>query len=124
VLSWELSNTLDGGFCLDALYQALEGGQSEIFNRDQGAQFTAHVFTGDLETAGICICLAKRERAFDNIFVERLWHTVKYEDIYICDYAFLWELTGGLEACFHFLQPRTLSPKIGIRCTGCGASEL
>jgi putative transposase len=102
VLSWQLSNTLDGGFCLDALYQALESGQPEIFNTDQGAQFTAHAFTGALETAGIRISMDGRGRAFDNIFVERLWRTVKYEDIYIRDYASLPELTCGLEAYFHF----------------------
>lgn len=102
VLAWQLSNTLDGAFCLDALHQALDYGQPEIFNTDQGAQFTAHAFTAALETAGIRISMDGRGRAFDNIFVERLWRTVKYEDIYIRDYASLPALTSGLEAYFHF----------------------
>ena len=72
VLSWQLSNTLDGAFCLDALHQALEHGRPEIFNTDQGAQFTAHAFTGTLEAAGIRVSMDGRGRAFDNIFVERL----------------------------------------------------
>ncbi len=102
VLSWQLSNTLDGAFCLDALHQALEHGQPEIFNTDQGAQFTAHAFTGALEAAGIRVSMAGRGRAFDNIFVERLWRTVKYEDIYIRDYPSLPALTSGLAAYFYF----------------------
>jgi putative transposase len=102
VLAWQLSNTLDGAFCLDALHQALEYGRPEIFNTDQGAQFTAHAFTGTLEAAGIRISMDGRGRAFDNIFVERLWRTVKYEDIYIRDYASLPALTRGLDAYFHF----------------------
>jgi putative transposase len=102
VLSWQLSNTLDGAFCLAALHQALNYGQPEIFNTDQGAQFTARAFTGALETAGIRISMDGRGRAFDNIFVERLWRTVKYEDIYIRDYPSLPALTHGLEAYFHF----------------------
>jgi len=101
VLAWQLSNTLDGAFCLDALHQALRYGQPEIFNTDQGAQFTAHAFTDALETAGIRISMDGRGRAFDNIFVERLWRTVKYEDIYIRDYPSLPALTCGLDAYFH-----------------------
>jgi putative transposase len=102
VLAWQLSNTLDGAFCLDALHQALDYGRPEIFNTGQGAQFTAHAFTAALETAGMRISMDGRGRAFDNIFVERLWRTVKYEDIYIRDYASLPVLTSGLEAYFHF----------------------
>lgn len=102
VLSWQLSNTLDGAFCLDALRQALNYGLPEIFNTDQGAQFTAQAFTGALQEANIRISMDGRGRAFDNIFVERLWRTVKYEDIYIRDYASMPELAQGLEAYFHF----------------------
>jgi putative transposase len=83
VLAWQLSNTLDGAFCLDALRLALWFGQPDIFNTDQGVQFTAHDFTGELETAGIRVSMDGRGRVFDNIFVERLWRTVKYEDIYL-----------------------------------------
>ena len=82
VLTWQLSNTLDGWFCLDALRLALQVAQPDIFNTDQGVQFTAHAFTDELETAHVRISMDGRGRAFDNIFVERLWRTVKYEDIY------------------------------------------
>jgi putative transposase len=79
VLSWELSNTLDGAFCLLALEQALAQAQPEIFNTDQGAQFTSLAFTGRLVAAGIQISWDGRGRALDNVFVERLWRSVKYE---------------------------------------------
>ncbi len=87
VLSWRLSNTLDGTFCLAALNEALQLGKPEIFNTDQGVQFTAHAFTVTLEDVGIRVSMDGRGRAFDNIFIERLWRSVKYEDIYIKDYA-------------------------------------
>jgi len=102
VLTWQLSNTLDGLFCLDALRLALQVGQPDIFNTDQGVQFTAHTFTDELETAGIHISMDGRGRAFDNIFVERLWRTVKYEDIYIKGYATVPALESGLEDYFQF----------------------
>lgn len=87
VLSWQLSNTLDSAFCLATLEEALERyGVPEIFNSDQGSQFTAHAFTDRLEQAEIRISMDGRGRAFDNIFVERLWRTVKYEDIYLKEY--------------------------------------
>ena len=79
VVAWQLSNTLDGALCLSALRLALRHAQPEIFNTDQGVQFTAHDFTGELEAAGIRISMDGRGRVFDNIFVERLWRTVKYE---------------------------------------------
>ena len=100
VLSWRLSNTLDGAFCLAALSEALQLGKPEIFNTDQGAQFTAHVFTGKLEDAGIRVSMDGRGRAFDNIFIERLWRSVKYEDIYIYDYATVLALVAGLHTYF------------------------
>jgi transposase InsO family protein len=78
VVTWQLSNTLDGYFCLDALQQALSKGRPEIFNTDQGAQFTADAFTGCLNKAEIQISMDGRGRALDNIFVERLWRSVKY----------------------------------------------
>jgi putative transposase len=87
VLTWQLSNTLDGYFCLDALQQALHKGQPAIFNTDQGAQFTADAFTDCLARADIQISMDGRGRALDNIFIERLWRSVKYEDIYLKDYA-------------------------------------
>ena len=102
VLAWQLSNTLDGGFCLDALRQALRLGRPDIFNTDQGVQFTAHDFTDCLEAHGIRVSMDGRGRALDNVFVERLWRTVKYEDIYLKDYLEVTALMGGLEHYFTF----------------------
>ena len=101
VLAWQLSNTLDGAFCLDALRLALRLGQPEIFNTDQGVQFTARDFTGELEAAKIRVSMDGRGRVFDNIFVERLWRSVKYEDIYIKEYATVPALAAGLHDYFH-----------------------
>ena len=102
VLAWRLSNTLEGGFCLATLNAALEPAQPEIFNTDQGAQFTAQAFTGRLAAAGIRISMDGRGRALDNIFVERLWRTVKYEDIYLKDYDTVPALERGLQDYFNF----------------------
>lgn len=102
VLSWELSNTLDGRFCLDALHQALQRGHPEIFNTDQGVQFTALAFTSCLEEAHIRISMDGRGRALDNLFIERLWRSVKYEDIYLKDYASVPDLYVGLDSYFRF----------------------
>jgi putative transposase len=90
VLSWRLSNSLDAGFCVDCLEDALRvHGQPEIFNTGQGSQFTSDAFTGVLLEAGIAVSMDGRGRALDNIFVERLWRTVKHEDVYIKGYASL-----------------------------------
>jgi putative transposase len=102
VLSWRLSNTLDVGFCLEALEAALEIGQPEIFNSDQGAQFTSAAFTGRLEAAGVRISMDGRGRALDNVFVERLWRTVKYEEVYLKEYACMGEAQRGLGTYFSF----------------------
>jgi putative transposase len=103
VLAWRVSNTLDTGFCLEALDEALERhGTPEIFNTDQGSQFTSEAFTGRLEAARIAISMDGRGRALDNVFVERLWRTVKYEDIYLKDYATADELIEGLGRYFEF----------------------
>jgi putative transposase len=102
VLSWELSRTLDGEFCLDALEQALAVGSPEIFNTDQGSQFTSLAFTGRLERAGIAISMDGRGRALDNVFVERLWRSVKYEDVYLKEYPTWESLTAGLRSYFKF----------------------
>ena len=101
VLAWQLSNTLDGTFCLEALRLALQHGRPDIFNSDQGSQFTANAFTSELETAGIRISMDGRGRYLDNIFVERLWRTVKYEDIYLKEYATVPALTVGLNDYFY-----------------------
>ena len=100
VLAWQLSNTLDGYFCLDVLQQALHQAKPEIFNTDQGAQFTAHDFTKCLEQAEVRISMDGRGRALDNVFIERLWRSVKYEDIYIKDYATVPVLEAGLNNYF------------------------
>jgi putative transposase len=102
VLSWKLSNTMDVTFCLTALEQALEKGGPEIFNTDQESQFTSQAFTGRLEEAGVAISMDGRGRVLDNIFVERLWRTVKYEDIYIKGYATVAALEAGLADYFWF----------------------
>jgi putative transposase len=101
VLTWQLSNTLDGYFCLDALQQALQQGQPKIFNTDQGAQFTANAFTDCLASAEIQISMDGRGRALDNIFIERLWRSVKYENVYVKEYANVPELETGLGNYFH-----------------------
>jgi putative transposase len=87
VLSWALSITMDVEFCLEALEQALAVATPDIFNSDQGAQFTSLAFTERLMTAGIRISMDGRGRALDNVFVERLWRTVKYEEVYLKDYG-------------------------------------
>jgi putative transposase len=100
VLTWELSNTLDGFFCQLALQTALTLDKPEIFNSDQGVQFTALAFTSLLEDAGIQISMDGRGRAYDNIFVERLWRSVKYEDIYLYRYPTVPALFEGLARYF------------------------
>lgn len=102
VLSWEVSNTLDGDFCLLALERALQRGRPEIFNTDQGSQFTANAFTGRLEQAEIKISMDGQGRVFDNIFIERLWRTVKYEHIYLREYSNGLDLVAGLAHYFDF----------------------
>jgi putative transposase len=102
VLSWQLSNTLDGRFCLEALEATLAHGKPEIFNSDQGAQFTAHKFTSRLVDAEIHVSMDGRGRALENVSIERLWRSVKYEDVYIRDYASVPQLHAGLERYFTF----------------------
>jgi putative transposase len=102
VLAFRMSNTLDGAFCQECLEAALALGQAEIFNTDQGSQFTSLAFTGRLEAVGIRISMDGRGRAFDNIFVERLWRSVKYEDIYPNGYATLTDARQGLTRYFAF----------------------
>ena len=103
VLSWRLSNTLDVGFCIDSLQEALRRfGVPEIFNTDQGAQFTSHAFIDALKAHRIRISMDGRGRAADNIFVERLWRTVKYEEIYLKEYETLAQVQAGLRTYFAF----------------------
>jgi putative transposase len=102
VLSWELSPTLDSAFCLVALERALSQGLPEIFNTDQGVQFTSRAFTARLQQQGIAISMDSRGRALDNVFVERLWRSVKYEEVYLREYETMAALAAGLEAYFWF----------------------
>lgn len=102
VLAWTISTTLDVSFCLEGLDQALANGTPGIFNTDQGSQFTSLDFTGRLHQAGIPISMDGRGRALDNIFVERLWRTVKYEDIYLKGYQTPKEVIAGLADYFHY----------------------
>ena len=116
VLSWRLSNTLEAGFCVECLEDALRThGKPEIFNTDQGSQFTGEAFTGVLLEAGIAISMDGRGRALDNIFVERLWRSVKYEDIYLKGYATLPELLLGLTEYFAFYNGERPHQGLGNR---------
>ena len=100
VLSWAVSITMDVGFCLEALDQALGGARPEIFNSDQGAQFTSLAFTGRLASVGIQISMDGRGRALDNVFIERLWRSRKYEEVYVKDYETPAEAIQGLAQFF------------------------
>ena len=106
VLSWRLSNTLDVDFCLEALEEALEQGCPDIFNTDQGAQFTSNDFTKMILDKGIKISMDGRGRAFDNIFIERLWRSVKYEEVYIKDYQYYKDSHEGLSDYFNLYNNR------------------
>jgi len=103
VLSWRLSNTMDTTFCVDALHEALRRfGTPEIFNTDQGSQFTSEAFTGVLKAHEITISMDGKGRWVDNVFVERLWRTVKYEDVYLKAYETPNDLQRGLEKYFQY----------------------
>ena len=102
VLSWRLSITLEADFCVEALNLALHQGQPEIFNTDLGSQFTSADFLGTLKGADIKISLDGRGRAFDNIMVERLWRSVKYEEVYLKDYQSVKDVNEGLGQYFNF----------------------
>jgi len=108
VLSWELSNTMDTSFCLSALEKALAQNTPKIFNTDQGSQFTSLAFTGRLEEQGIAVSQDGRGRALDNIFVERLWRSVKYEEVYLKGYTSVQQALIELEKYFHFYNNERL----------------
>ena len=115
VLSWRLSNTLDADFCVEALEEALSQGKPEIFNTDQGSQFTGEAFTGLLKQHGIRISMDGKGRYSDNIFVERLWRTVKYEEVYLKAYSNGREAEAGLNAYFHFYNAQRPHQALGYR---------
>jgi putative transposase len=115
VLSWSLSTTLDAWFCVEALRRALVVGRPEIFNTDQGSQFTSEAFTGILQDAGVAISMDGRGRAFDNIFVERLWRSVKYEEVYLKDYGVVDEARRGLSDYFALYNTERLHQSLGYK---------
>jgi putative transposase len=115
VLAWRLSNTLDGSFCLDLLDEALSRSKPEVFNTDQGVQFTARAWTGRLESAGVAVSMDGRGRCLDNVFVERLWRTVKYEDIYLHGYETVPQLQQGLVRYFGYYNQERLHQSLDYR---------
>ena len=115
VLSWEVSVTLEADFCVTALERALRQAQPEIFNTDQGSQFTSEAFTETLKAAGVRISMDGKGRAFDNIFVERLWRTVKVEEVYLRDYQTVAEARWHLGRYFDFYDQDRLHQALGYR---------
>jgi putative transposase len=116
VLAWRLSNTIDAAFCVDALEEALaRWGRPEIFNTDQGSQFTGAAFTGTLAAAGIRISMDDRGRWIDNVFIERLWRSLKYEEVYLKGYADGREACAGIAAWIAFYNGRRPHQALGNR---------
>ena len=115
VLSWALSVTLEMDFCLEALRQALRRGRPEIFNSDQGSQFTSEKFTGALEARGIAVSMDGRGRCLDNIFIERLWRSLKYEEVYLRDYRLVAEAQAGIGGWFRFYNHERPHQSLGYR---------
>jgi len=115
VLSWELSNTLDVYFCLNALDKALRKGKPEIFNTDQGSQFTSKLYVQKILSQNINLSMDSKGRAFDNIFIERLWRSLKYEDIYLKDYQNMQELDKGLKNYFNFYNNQRGHQSLGYK---------
>lgn len=115
VLSWEVSITMEAGFCVTALDWALKKAKPEIFNSDQGAQFTSQVFTNRLSAHGIAISMDGKGRALDNVFIERLWRTVKYEEVFLKDYMDVGEAIASLRKYFRFYNRERLHQALGYR---------
>ena len=115
VLSWRLSNTLESAFCVDALNEALGSSKPEIFNTDQGSQYTSRDFLKPLKDHGIKISMDSKGRALDNIFVERLWRTVKYEEVYIKAYQTARNAFQSLKSYFLFYNNNRLHQALGYR---------
>lgn len=115
ILAWQISITLETGFCLQGLEQALGISKPEIFNTDQGVQFTCLDFTGRLEQEEVRVSMDGRGRVFDNIFVERLWRTVKYEEIYLKHYQTVPEVRDGLAKYFLFYNQERIHEALGYR---------
>lgn len=118
VMAWRLSNTLDGSFCLDMLDEALSLGRPEIFNTDQGVQFTARDWTSRLERADVAVSMDGKGRCLDNVFVERLWRSVKQEEIYLKRYEEVPQLQTGLQSYFGFYNEDRPHQSLGYRTPG------
>jgi putative transposase len=115
VLSWRLSLTMELDFCVEALKCALRRGRPEIFNSDQGSQFTSEKFTGELAEREIAISMDGRGRCMDNIFIERLWRSLKYEEVYLKDYETVAEARTGIEKYFRFYNQERLHQSLEYR---------
>jgi putative transposase len=115
VLSWSLSLTMELDFCVEALQCALRRGRPGIFNSDQGSQFTSEKFTGELEARDIAISMDGRGRCMDNIFIERLWRSLKYEEVYLKDYASVAEAKDSIARYFRFYNHERLHQSLDYR---------
>ena len=114
-MSWALSTALDTTFCTEALDKALKGGKPQIFNTDQGSQFTSGDFTGRLEDAKVQISMDGRGRVFDNIFTERFWRTLKYEEVYLNEYDNLLDAKAAIKAYIRFYNEERLHQSLEYR---------
>jgi len=115
VLSWRLSLTMELDFCVEALRCALRRGRPEIFNGDQGSQFTSEKFTGELEARQISISMDGQGRCMDNIFIERLWRSLKYEEVYLKNYESVPDARAGIERYFRFYNQERLHQSLQYR---------
>lgn len=115
ILSWDLSNTLDSVFCVNALKTAFETGKPEIFNTDQGSQFTSNLYTAEILNNDVRISMDGRGRAFDNIFIERFWRTVKYEEVYLKEYQCVMDAYQGLGNFIKFYNEDRLHQSLGYK---------
>lgn len=115
VLSWALSVTMEVDFCVEALRRAFRRGRPEVFNSDQGAQFTSETFTGELKARGIAVSMDGRGRCLDNIFIERLWRSLKYEEVYLRAYTRVPEARAGIGNWFRFYNHERPHQSLGYR---------
>ena len=116
VLSWALSNTLETRFCLDALDNAFEQAKPDIVNTDQGSQFTSLEFTNALKDKGVLISMDGKGRAIDNVFVERLWRSFKYECLYLNRFTSVAELAKAIDDYFTFYNQERMHQSLGYQC--------
>lgn len=115
ILSWRLSDTLESNFCVEALQEAFEYGKPRIFNTDQGVQFTSHLFTKELLSRSIQISMDGKGHYWDNIIVERLWRTIKYEEVYLKNYESGAEAFSGLSEYMSYYNNRRLHQSLGYK---------